>query len=119
MKAAARLKAARTAVAMNPATRDAPLFRRHERELAASRTDQTDDGELLSGVTPLYETSDPPHYSVRIDWRTPRDESLASLDRLFARNARRWTKARAARPGYRPAPAQFCQRILSFDPLST
>jgi hypothetical protein len=118
-KAAARLEAARIAVeVVNPATRDAPRFRQLERRLALSRTDLTDDGKILSGVTPLYETAHPPRYSVRIDWRVPRDEILASLDRLFARNAPRWTKARAARPGYGPAPAEFHRRILSFDPLS-
>jgi len=118
-KAAARLEAARIAVeVVNPATRDAPRFRQLERRLALSRTDLTDDGQILSGVTPLYETAHPPRYSVRIDRRVPRDEILASLDRLFARNAPRWTKARAARPGYRPAPAEFHRGILSFDQLT-
>jgi len=118
-KAAARLEAARVAVEeVSPATRDAPRFRQLERKLALSRTDLTDDGQILSGVTPLYEVAHPPRYSVRIDWRVPRDEILASLDRLLARNARRWTKARAARPEYRPEPAEYHRRILSFDQLS-
>jgi hypothetical protein len=118
-KAAARLEAARIAVeVVNPATRDAPRFRQLERRLALSRTDFTDDGQILAGVTPLSETASPPRYSVRIDWRVPTDEILASLDRLLIRNARRWTKVRAARPGYRPEPAEYQRRILSFDPLS-
>jgi hypothetical protein len=103
---------------VNPATRDAPLFRRLERALAASRTDRTASGVLLAGITPLFETADPPRYTVRIDGRAPRDEILASLDRLFGRNARRWTRARRVRPGYRPQPAEFRGRILSFDPLT-